>query len=420
MALTTEPSLSVASGGLVGLAGMNGPTSFLWTPPSSGSKSVSATLTGSGALSATTARKTSSSLQGQGTLSGVSYARFGVSASLSGTGSLTGKDVPKVAASLPGPGSLSATPVPKLSATLTGSGVVSLSDYAKIPDNGSPTGNGRLTATTSQRFARSPSLAGTGLFAAGTTGLGPFARYARPASTQASGSLSATAVARFSRSVLLSGVGSLPLDPYYSQVVALLHADGSDGSTTFTDSSPMAANWTSVNGAAISTTQSKFGGSSIAFPNTNSYIQPSAALSNYAFGTADFTAEMWLYTISLPVGGATTIMFVSPSIQWLIVNGGAFVWDPDNVQQIVAFAVITTGVWQHIAISRSGGSTRMFVDGVQKGVTYADATNYGCAALTIGKAGAATTHWNGYIDDIRITKGYGWYTSNFTPATSAF
>jgi len=205
-----------------------------------------------------------------------------------------------------------------------------------------------------------------------------------------------------------------------NKVVALLHADGTDGSSTFVDSSPLSANWTAVNGAVVSSAQSKFGGSSIAFPNSNSYIQSSAAYSNFAFGTGDFTVEMWVYTISLPVGGATDIGFANPDIQWFISSNGALAWDIDNVQKINSGpSVITTGAWQHIAVSRSGGSTRMFVDGAQKGSTSADSTIYAATSqFVVGKTGAPTTHWNGYVDEIRITKGYAWYTSNFTPSAT--
>lgn len=79
--------------------------------------------------------------------------------------------------------------------------------------------------------------------------------------------------------------------------------------------------------------------------------------------------------------------------------------------------------WTHIALCRSGSSTRLFLDGVQTGSTYTDTNNYlgpanrpviGASGLSLG--GSAL---NGYIDDLRITK-FARYTANFTPPTAAF
>jgi hypothetical protein len=68
----------------------------------------------------------------------------------------------------------------------------------------------------------------------------------------------------------------------------------------------------------------------------------------------------------------------------------------------------------------------MFINGTQSGSTYADTNNYGTTApLGIGtywRSGtpATTETFNGYLDDLRITKGYARYTSNFTPPAAAF
>jgi hypothetical protein len=68
----------------------------------------------------------------------------------------------------------------------------------------------------------------------------------------------------------------------------------------------------------------------------------------------------------------------------------------------------------------------MFINGTQSGSTYTDSNNYGTTApLGIGTywasgSPATVSTLNGYIDDLRITKGYARYTSNFTPPTSAF
>ncbi len=87
---------------------------------------------------------------------------------------------------------------------------------------------------------------------------------------------------------------------------------------------------------------------------------------------------------------------------------------------------MSPSTWYHIAVCRASGSTKMFINGTQTGSTYTDANNYGTSApLGIGtywSAGSPVTTLtlNGYIDDLRITKGYARYTSNFTPPTTTF
>jgi len=66
----------------------------------------------------------------------------------------------------------------------------------------------------------------------------------------------------------------------------------------------------------------------------------------------------------------------------------------------------------------------MFLDGTQVGSTYTDSTVYvnGTSRPVIGAEGfnsPPNDSINGYIDDLRITKGYARYTANFTPPTSA-
>jgi hypothetical protein len=73
----------------------------------------------------------------------------------------------------------------------------------------------------------------------------------------------------------------------------LLHGDGTNGSTTITDSSISPKTVTAVGNAQISTAQSKFGGASIAFNGTTSYLT-TPANSDFAYD-ADFTIECWLY-----------------------------------------------------------------------------------------------------------------------------
>jgi len=82
---------------------------------------------------------------------------------------------------------------------------------------------------------------------------------------------------------------------------------------------------------------------------------------------------------------------------------------------------VSSNTWYHLAVVRSGNTFSLYVNGVSEStatssVVIADDTSN----LLIGVGDTGTTYLNGYIDDLRITKGYARYTSNFTPPTKAF
>jgi len=185
-----------------------------------------------------------------------------------------------------------------------------------------------------------------------------------------------------------------------------------------------------VGNAQISTTQSKFGGSSIYFDGTGDWLASNAATPNlYAFGTGDFTIEFWIRFNSLspvviiydgrPSGTNTTQPTIYAS------NSGYLVYFTNGANSILSNAgAVTTNVWYHVALCRYSANTKLFIDGVQTGSTYSDTNNYTNTALRplIGvDANLGNTNYlNGYIQDLRVTKGIARYTSNFTPPTTAF
>ena len=91
-------------------------------------------------------------------------------------------------------------------------------------------------------------------------------------------------------------------DPYFSNVSLLLHGDGTNGSTTIIDSSPLPKTVTAFGNAQISTAQSKFGGSSIAFDGTgDSLTIPAITFAG------DFTLEAWLYKTARSASGYSVL-----------------------------------------------------------------------------------------------------------------
>jgi hypothetical protein len=183
------------------------------------------------------------------------------------------------------------------------------------------------------------------------------------------------------------------------------------------------------NGSAqISSAQFKFNGTSGLFNGTADYlVTPSNA--GYGFGTGDFTMECFAMATSAKSGTAIMDMRASgggsgqvkPTIQF---STNTFTYFTNGTGRISTANTISTGVWYHIAVSRVAGTTYMFLDGVLVG-TYVDANNYGSSGdLVIAGVGDSRGFsgglFPGYLAELRITKGVGRYTSNFTPPTAPY
>lgn len=110
--------------------------------------------------------------------------------------------------------------------------------------------------------------------------------------------------------------------------------------------------------------------------------------------------------------------------QVIVLTGTGFQSGLNILIGSVSASVVNINTWYHVAVSRAAGSTRLFVNGVQSGSTYVDSNNYGASApLGIGTYYAAGSPWttqtlNGYMQDLRITRGVARYTANFTPPTA--
>jgi hypothetical protein len=193
-----------------------------------------------------------------------------------------------------------------------------------------------------------------------------------------------------------------------------------------------------VGNAQISTTQSKFGGSSMSFDGTGDVVF-SPYGPNLNLGSGDFTIECWVYFNTLPsnnyvlfasygnsvsaqrwiFGYDTRSVTSSPGIFFTVINASNSVIVDVKGAGTSGWA---TGTWYHVAVTRNGSSWRLFRDGVQNGSTVTDTDAIPDATangLNIGaEPDKSTAAFNGYLDDFRITKGVARYTANFTPQTS--
>jgi hypothetical protein len=178
-----------------------------------------------------------------------------------------------------------------------------------------------------------------------------------------------------------------------------------------------------VGNAQISTSVKKYGTGSLYFDGSGDYLDSTGGTVN-ALGSGDWTIEFWVYFNALT--GTNIIDYRSASVlsNTLCVNYSSgmqlFV---NNSTTAIQGSSLSTSTWYHIAVCKSGSSTKMFVNGTQAGSTYTDTNNYvaGANRPRMGSGGdSAGNYLNGYIDDLRITKGFARYTSNFTAPTTAF
>lgn len=186
-----------------------------------------------------------------------------------------------------------------------------------------------------------------------------------------------------------------------------------------------------VGNVQISTTQSKFGGSSMYFDGTGDYLQV-APNPLFDLKTSDFTVEFWIYPTSF--GSATYPLYsqfnrsttnafafeinTSGTVFVYVTNAGGAAWSIINAGNI---GTLTLNTWNHVAFVRNGSAFRGYVNGTQGSLsTNSSNTIETFNGFNIGATGAGTSgYFTGYIDDFRISR-YARYTASFTAPTAAF
>ena len=190
-----------------------------------------------------------------------------------------------------------------------------------------------------------------------------------------------------------------------------------------------------VGNAQISTSVKKYGTGSMYFDGTGDYLQGPHTV-NAEFGKGDFTVEFWAYIVAQSGtytgvvgqwlgGSASSANSWNMSINaYNATNKLGFTYSDGSTNTDLSFgSALGTGTWNHYAVCRSGNLLYAFKDGVllNSGGTSITATiNNGTSALRVGSIGTSGggSDFNGYIDDLRITKGVARYVANFTPPTS--
>jgi hypothetical protein len=190
----------------------------------------------------------------------------------------------------------------------------------------------------------------------------------------------------------------------------------------------MMNNLQTVGSAQVSTSVVKYGTGSIYFDGSSGdYLTTPPKTYGWNFGTGDFTVELWIYPIaatnrtimadragSTGTANAWSLEFFNTAlrVEW---HTGLAIIASSNTN-------ITLNVWSHIAVVRNSGTLTIYQNGTSV-ASVSDSSNYSeVNPLNIGYEPvfpSGNSNFYGYMDDIRITKGYARYVSNFTPPTSA-
>jgi len=211
-------------------------------------------------------------------------------------------------------------------------------------------------------------------------------------------------------------------DPYFSSVALLLRMDGTGN--TFTDSSGTPKTITASGNATQSTAQSKFGGKSAYFAASGDYL----SMSGVNVGTSDFTIEMWVKTASsvqyaqlIGNENASTNEGFSLLINNNSSTGGQIALYRGGLVVSTPSGDYSDDAWHHVAVSRSGTTVRLYVDGTLASTGTSSSSFSSTAPMYIAyNSQFPPRNMIGYIDDVRVSTVARYTGSTLTVPAAAF
>ena len=219
---------------------------------------------------------------------------------------------------------------------------------------------------------------------------------------------------------------------------SILHMEGADGGTTFTDG-VTGVSWTAAGGAHTESDDKKFGSTSLAMDGTGDWISTSNATLNTTLGSKNFTIEFW---VKLSANGTQQVFCgqgggvgnwndTGGGHGWIFFKGSDnkfyFQYHTTGVGGVGTVSSASTytiaGTWTHLAVVQNGGTVTVYKDGTSVASGAVSSVNYstgGTQGFYVGTDAAADTPVNGYMDEFRFSVGVARWTANFTPETAAY
>jgi hypothetical protein len=223
----------------------------------------------------------------------------------------------------------------------------------------------------------------------------------------------------------LLSYGGAPSDPNFASVLLLVHADGTNGSTTFPDNSSYARTLSSQNSAAVATASPKFGTGALQLTASNQALNVPHS-TDFNYGTGDFTIEFW-YRPANVTGNKDLYAKYNANPSGIAVQQraaklhilGSFngtSWGMDTAGSSDTLAINT---WSFVQVVRTSGVFTVNVDGVTtitNSSFTASSLSINTQGLQLGNNYVASGGAIGMFDDYRITKGVA--RANAVPTTA--
>ena len=226
---------------------------------------------------------------------------------------------------------------------------------------------------------------------------------------------------RISNTARYTAAFTPPAGPFTndSQTLLLMHMEGADASTTFTDDTLYQRTQkgiVAIGNAQVDTAQSKFGGSSYLGDGSGDRLNVIGEVLQ-----SQYTIEYWFRASSFSNGPTLVDLRSGGSANYsdYITSGGVFTVFINNGDRIQTGA-LSTNTWYHIAVVRdSSNDIKLYVNGTKTGNTY-NFNGFGTGTnWYIGDNYVFASSFNGHIDEVRISNTAR-YTTTFTPSTTPF
>jgi hypothetical protein len=212
-------------------------------------------------------------------------------------------------------------------------------------------------------------------------------------------------------------------DSAFADRKLLLHGAGANNSTTIVDSSQNNVALVRAGDTKISTSQSKYGGSSIVFDGTSDYFR--LMHPDLVIGTGDYCVEGWFMVVahknSNTIFGNQNANADSQGLTFAInASGQCYIYSANNIQ-LTTVGTVTENQWVHIAQFRVSGVNKVAIGGTVDANTWASSADYVRTLWGIAVSAQEDANYlNAYVEDFRVTIGASPYSASFTPPAATF